>query len=453
MAKRSAWVGALALLAGGAALAVWFLEGAEEPPADAPEEPTATVEEAPPPPVRELSAPTRALLERLPAGTEIELLVGGEPTVGFSRWQPVAEAWVDALNDAGGAGTARLELVTGDDREALASVGIEPFEVNRMVDEETQEMAFAQVTRAVLVRAEERSAVWSPADASVREEYEIARRLARLTQPSMRIGLVTGTDSLDRVRRALTGYTIVPVDLSGPVPSTLDALLLIDAPLDARQAARVSTYLSDGGSVGAFGLGFHSDEWPPSSIERDRTRIASVLEPWGVHVNDALVATSHALAVASTIEGMEGANLRYPPAPLSRPHHDLPPCPPHPIGWAAQVPFPLPTAIEVRPTEDITADPILATGGTTWLIRDLGTALPDHRWETPDDEGRRPLLVALRRGDARLAVSAAHFLTDDRLDEGYGDAEKLFASIVDWLALPVALVDLPPRECPSMIAM
>jgi ABC-type uncharacterized transport system involved in gliding motility auxiliary subunit len=157
-------------------------------------------------------------------------------------------------------------------------------------------------------------------------EYEISSRIQQLVQEPLPVGVVSGHGSptlsqgLAGLRSAMPSYSLQEVDLSEEIDHDLKALLIIDPtePFTPEELQRINQYVMNGGSLGVFGgainLQLQGGMGGPSASIVD-THIDQLLQPWGVELDDGMVADAQAVRIPMRTAIGLPAFVPFPPIP------------------------------------------------------------------------------------------------------------------------------------------
>jgi ABC-2 type transport system permease protein len=127
-------------------------------------------------------------------------------------------------------------------------------------------------------------------------EYRITMAMKELVGEKAKLGLLTtlepqaASELFGALKRSLRTYQVVDLDAKAPIDPSLTALLVLglESPLDDQQLANVDRYVASGGSLGVFGGTTKAGQGYVGQVVD--TGVNRLLRPWGVTINDDLVA-------------------------------------------------------------------------------------------------------------------------------------------------------------------
>lgn len=312
-------------------------------------------------------------------------------------------------------------------------------------------------------------------------EYQITRTIKELAGEKTRIGLVSGhgsptlTEGLSSLKKLLTTYEIRSVDPAKPIDSELEAVLLVQPTEELSEQAleNLDAYLMQGGALGLFGGTFDVELQQGPTASPTQTGINKLLGPWGIQMDDALVADAQCgRARMRTQMGIPMA-VPYPPVPVVGFDQDEP----HPIATNLdQVGLPFPAALVVDDTlkgdPDVRQAVLARSSKNSWLLTGDSIQLkakPPEEWSMTGESGPHTLAATLEgkipsafgpgpvsspehgdkpEGPSRseagarvLVIGSGYFIRDEFLPQAReGQSPQMNSSLafalnaVDWLA-------------------
>ncbi len=130
-------------------------------------------------------------------------------------------------------------------------------------------------------------------------EYQLTMLMRQLVGEKRKIGILAGhgttveSAGIATIKGYLPNYEFVDVDATQAIPDDIRALLVVgpDSAITEPELRNIDRYVMAGGSLGVFGGSIKLPAGQPgSTMETVDSGINRLLDPWGIHVDDAIVA-------------------------------------------------------------------------------------------------------------------------------------------------------------------
>lgn len=135
-------------------------------------------------------------------------------------------------------------------------------------------------------------------------EYAITRLMRELIGTKRKIGILSGhgntatSGGITNLKTFLPNYEFVDVDASQPIAEDVRALLVIgpESALSDDELHNIDRFVMGGGSLGVFGgvVKLPPGE-PPTTLEVVDSRLNTLLDPWGIHMESAVIADARCI--------------------------------------------------------------------------------------------------------------------------------------------------------------
>jgi ABC-type uncharacterized transport system involved in gliding motility auxiliary subunit len=157
-------------------------------------------------------------------------------------------------------------------------------------------------------------------------EYQITQTIKEMVGEKTKIGLLTGhggptlTEGLSALKQYLPTYDIVDVDATQEIAGDLKALLIVQptTELSDTELRFIDQFVMRGGSLGVLG-GSHKvamEEQQPPTATPTPSGLNPLLEKWGVHIENAIVADEQCGRAEMPTRFGFRIPVPYPPAPM-----------------------------------------------------------------------------------------------------------------------------------------
>ncbi|MCA9536588.1 MAG: GldG family protein [Myxococcales bacterium] len=290
-------------------------------------------------------------------------------------------------------------------------------------------------------------------------EYELTMRIKQLVGEKRVVGILSGhgaaslSDSLGPLRQMMPNYELREVNAAEPIPADVAAVLVVspNEAIPEPELRNLNAFVMNGGGLGVIGGGMKINlDQPPPSAEPVDVGLNTLLERWGVRLEQNLVADPQCELLP--MNGMAVPYPFFPRAVLDAEQQE------HPAVFGlATVTIPFSSSVSVL--EDTPADvrvlPIVSSSEGAWVVNDANIPLMPRdptEWSRTGRVGTRGMAVAIQgrlpsafpdaggdaparaEHDVRVMVigSGALFL---QAGQGQMTDTLIFAlNAVDWLA-------------------
>ncbi|MEZ4287407.1 MAG: Gldg family protein [Polyangiales bacterium] len=245
-------------------------------------------------------------------------------------------------------------------------------------------------------------------------EYAITTSIKSLTGDKKKIGIFTGHESptieqgLTNFSGYLANYELVPVDGNAPIDNNIASVLLVgpQTALSDNELRYLDQYVMNGGALGVFGGSMKIDLTVPSATPVD-TQINRLLKPWGVEVDESMVADWQCDRVPMRGNGGFQVLVPYPLFPVL---HLTEAQMEHPVMYRLGTPLaPFSSVLKVGGTKTNGHVTILAQSSqNSWAMTGTPISLEPRdprEWPTTGETGPFPVAAAIS-GELPSAFSA-----------------------------------------------
>ena len=237
-------------------------------------------------------------------------------------------------------------------------------------------------------------------------EYRLTVKIKEMIGDKKPVGILAGHDGptlaegLSRISQCAPIYEFRMVNADSEIDEELAALLVIEphTQLSQQELEYINQYVMKGGNLGVFGGSMKITVEGMPAAEPADTGVNRLLRPWGVVVEEGLVADAQSgRAPLRTQIGM--LPVPHPPVPIVSFDEAQAE---HPVLFRlnqAPMPFVSPVTPVGEGLPDVDKQTLARSSDISWLMTGPSIGLQPRmprEWEQTGEEGPFPLLVALR---------------------------------------------------------